>query len=88
MKTQTYSFILAVLALSLSGCVSTTDPNAPLSAVRTSPMGPEQHMVSCVDKPAYCADLANNLCPKGFDVTSNVVNEADHGRMTMIIKCY
>lgn len=27
------------------------------------------------------------LCPAGYDVTSNVTNAADHGRMTMIIRC-
>lgn len=85
MKRPLFLFIFALPLI--TACVSTTDPNAPLSAVRTSPMGPGQHMVSCVDKPAYCAELANKLCPKGFDVTSNVVNPADYGRMTMIIKC-
>lgn len=77
--------LFAVLAM--TGCVSTTDSNAFLSTVRSNPMGPNQYMVSCVDSPRYCANESNKLCPMGFDVTSNVVNPADYGRMTMIIKC-
>jgi hypothetical protein len=42
----------------------------------------------CVDSPSYCAHEANKLCPQGFDVTSNVTNAADYGRMTMTIKCH
>lgn len=76
-----------VISVALAGCVSTTDSSAFLSTVRSSPMGPNQYMVSCVDSPSYCANESNKLCPKGFDVTSNVVNPADYGRMTMIIKC-
>lgn len=72
----------------MAGCVSTTDPDAFLSTIRSNPMGPNQYMVSCVDSPKYCANESNRLCPKGFDVVSNVVNEADFGRMTMIIKCH
>ncbi len=45
-------------------------------------------MVSCVDSPQYCAAEANQVCPVGFDVASNVTNPADYGRMTMIIKCH
>lgn len=70
-----------------AGCISSTDPNAPLSRVRVSPMGPGQYMVSCVDSPQHCATQAVRLCPQGFDVTSNTANPADYGRMTMIIKC-
>lgn len=79
--------LVLIVATALGGCVSTTDPNASLSAVRLSPMGPGQYMITCVDSPMYCANLANKTCPQGFDVTSNVTNPADHGRMTMIIKC-
>jgi len=39
----------------LGGCVSTSDPNATLSAVRVYPMGPSQYMITCVDSPGYCA---------------------------------
>jgi len=74
--------------LFLGGCVSTNDPNAPLSAVRVYPMGPSQYMVTCVDSPGYCAQQANRSCPQGFDVTSNTTNPADYGRMTMTIKCH
>jgi len=77
-----------LIAALLSGCaISTTDPNAPMSAVRMSSMGPGQYMITCVDSPMYCAQLANKACPNGFDVKSNVTNSADFGRMTMIIKC-
>lgn len=88
MKTHTYLFYLAFLLVWLSGCVSTTDSSAFLSTVRSNPMGPSQYMVSCVDSPKYCANESNKLCPDGFDVNSNVVNPADYGRMTMIIKCH
>lgn len=86
------NFLLATLtaitiAASLAGCVSTTDSKAYFSAVRSTPMGPYQYMVSCVDSPRYCANESNKLCPQGFDVVSNVTNPADYGRMTMIIKC-
>jgi hypothetical protein len=71
----------------LSACISTNDSSAFLSTVRSTPMGPSQFMVACVDSPMYCAAEANKLCPQGFDVKSNVTNPADYGRMTMIIKC-
>ena len=77
----------AIFPLALMNCVSTTDPNAFFSTIRSEPMGPSQWMVSCVDSPKYCARESNRLCPGGFDVISNVTNEADYGRMTMIIKC-
>lgn len=86
MKVLTISGLVTVLLL--AGCVSTSDPNALLSTVRVNPMGPGQWMVSCVDSPQYCANQANASCPKGFDVTSNVTNPADYGRMTMIVKCH
>lgn len=78
---------LLVSLLMLAGCVSTNDPNAPFSAVRVTPMGKGQFMISCVDSPDYCAQQATQACPNGFDVTSNVTNPADYGRMTMTIKC-
>lgn len=78
--------IIAVLSL-LTGCVSTNDPNAPLSTVRVNAMGPNQWMISCIDSAQYCAEQANKHCPNGFDVVSHVTNAADYGRMTMIIKC-
>ena len=78
------AFLMATL---LAGCVSTTDSKAYFSTVRSTAMGPGQFMVSCVDSPSYCANESNKLCPNGFDVKSNVTNPADHGRMTMIIKC-
>lgn len=77
-----------VLALSQSGCVSATDSSATFSTVRSTPMGPSQYMVSCVDSPRYCAQESNKLCPSGFDVVNNVVNPADYGRMTMVVKCH
>lgn len=76
-----------ILTSLLAGCISTTDSKAPLSAVRSTPMGPNQFMVSCVDSPSYCAREATKLCPQGFDVSSSVTNPADYGRMTMTIKC-
>jgi hypothetical protein len=72
----------------LNACVSMTDSKAPFSAVRSTPMGPSQYMVTCVDSPMYCANESNKLCPQGFDVVSNVTNPADYGRMTMIVKCH
>jgi hypothetical protein len=78
--------LLILMSVSLSACVSSTDPTATFSRVRSSPMGPSQFMVSCVDSPQYCAGEANRLCPIGFDVVSNVANPGDFGRMTMIIK--
>lgn len=86
--TTTLATLAASLALAACVNVSTTDSKAPLSAVRSNPMGPGQYMVSCVDSPTYCANEANKLCPRGFDVSSNVTNAADYGRMTMIIKCH
>lgn len=80
--------ITIVATFVLAGCVSTSDSDALFSTVRSTAMGPDQYMVSCVDSPGYCAAESNKLCPLGFDVTSNVVNPADYGRMTMVIKCY
>jgi hypothetical protein len=77
-----------VLVVALAGCGGMRNPNAMFSAVRVNPMGPGQFMVSCVDSPGYCAGEANKRCPAGFDVTSNVVNPKDHGRMTMIVRCH
>ena len=79
---------LAAIILTLTGCISTTDPDAPLSAVRVAPMGPGQFMVTCVDSPLYCARMSNKTCPAGYDVVSNTSNPADYGRMTMIVKCH
>lgn len=87
MRTLTIAFCL-IVAFLLAACVSTTDSKAFLSTVRSTPMGPSQYMVSCVDSPVYCANESNKLCPQGFDVVSNVTNPADYGRMTMIIKCH
>lgn len=78
--------ILVTLAL-LAGCVSTNDPNATFSAVRAYPMGSDQVMITCVDSPKYCAEQAARSCPTGLDVVSNTANPADHGRMTMIVRC-
>lgn len=79
--------LFACTAPLLAACV-TNDSDALFSTVRSTPMGPGQHMVSCVDSPAYCAHESNRLCPEGFDVTSNTVNPSDYGRMTMIIRCF
>jgi hypothetical protein len=76
-----------IAALMLGGCVS-ADPDAMFSTVRAHPMGPDQFMITCVDSPRYCAEQAPKSCPSGFDVVSNSSNPADHGRMTMIIKCH
>lgn len=73
--------------LLLAGCVSTDDPNAPLSAVRVYEMAQDQYMITCVDSPGYCAEQAQRSCPAGFDVDSNTTNPRDFGRMTMIIRC-
>ena len=78
----------AIFLTLLPNCVSTTDSSALFSTIRSEPMGHSQWMVSCVDSPKYCARESNKLCPDGFDVISNVTNEADYGRMTMIIKCH
>jgi len=80
--------IVCAAALLLAGCVSTDNPDAPLSTVRVEPMGPQQFMISCVDSPRFCAQQAVRSCPNGFDVVSNVTNPADFGRMTMIVKCH
>lgn len=63
------------------------DPTVAFSPVRVAPMGPGQYMISCVDSPGYCAVQANRVCPAAYDVVSNVVNPADYGRMTMIVRC-
>jgi hypothetical protein len=78
--------IALAFCATLAGCAS-TDPNATFSAVRVYPMGPDQFMITCVDSPGYCANQAARSCPAGFDVTSNVTNPADYGRMTMTVKC-
>ncbi len=80
--------IITAIALtaSLSACAM-DDPNSTFSAVHVQRMGNNGYMISCVDSPAYCADQAGKVCPQGFDVTSNVTNPADFGRMTMTIKC-
>ena len=75
-----YFKIFTAAAFALSGCVMP-------SAVRVQPLGPKQFMVSCVDSPSFCAKAAVESCPEKFDVISNTVNEADYGRMTMIIRC-
>ena len=87
LKHMKLSIITAALisAASLAGCA---DSDAFFSPVRNYPMGHKQYMVTCVDSPGYCAREANKLCPQGFDVTSNVTNEADYGRMTMTINCH
>lgn len=80
--------IVVMAGIVLTGCISSNDPNATFSRVRVSSMGPGQYMISCVDGPGYCANQANRQCGStGYDVTSNVVNPADFGRMTMIIRC-
>ena len=78
---------LILILVFLTGCISTNDPNATLSAVRVYDMGPNQFMVTCVDSAGYCAEQARLSCPSGFDVVSNEVNAADYGRMTMIVRC-
>ena len=80
--------VMLFVTVLIAGCaVSTTDPDATMSAVRRTQMGEHQWMITCVDSPQYCASLANRTCPQGYDVTSNTVNPNDYGRMTMIIKC-
>lgn len=80
--------MLVAAALILTGCeVSTDDPTAQFSAVRVQELGPDQFLISCVDSPKYCAQQAVKQCPGKFDVVSNVVNPADFGRMTMVIRC-
>lgn len=78
---------LVVWSASLSGCVSSDNPNATFSRVRVSSLGSGQYMISCVDGAGYCAREATRLCPSGMDIVSNTVNPADYGRMTMIVKC-
>jgi hypothetical protein len=80
------SFACLIAASALFGCAM-NDPNAMFSAVRAYPMGTGQYMITCVDSPSFCASEAVNRCPSGFNVTSNTTNPADHGRMTMIIRC-
>ena len=80
-------YALPLAALSVVGLFGCNDPHAVFSNVRYQPMGPGQYMVSCVDGAANCARQANKLCPGAYDVTSNTVNPADYGRMTMIIRC-
>lgn len=75
-----YFKVFTAVAFALSGCVMP-------SAVRVEPLGPKQFMISCVDSPKFCAEEAVKACPDKFDVISNTVNEADYGRMTMIIRC-
>lgn len=77
----------AVASLLLSGCASSTDPNALGSRVRSTRMGPSHYMVSCVDSTSSCADRAASLCSQGFETLNNVFN-ADSGRMTMVVKCF
>jgi hypothetical protein len=72
-------FLTAAALSALSACG--------FSAVHSAPMGQAQYMVACVDSPFNCAREANRLCPSGYNVTSNTTNQADFGRMTMIIKC-
>lgn len=80
-------FLGIAACASLAACVSASDPNAFLSAVRAHDMGNGQFMITCVDSPRYCAEQAPRSCPGGFDVVSNSSNPADYGRMTMIIRC-
>lgn len=74
--------------LLLAACVSTTDPNATFSTIRSYPMGPGQFMVTCLESPSYCAHQANADCPSGFDVVSNTTESGDMPRMTMVVKCH
>ncbi len=79
--------LIALFSVIVAGCVSTSDPNAYLSAVRRIDMGNGQFMISCVDSPGYCANLARDTCPMGFD-TTNVTGQAiGNQRMTMVIRC-
>ncbi len=79
--------LLSLFCVIAVGCVSTSDPNAPLSAVRRADMGNGQFMISCVDSPGYCANLARDTCPAGFE-TSGITGQAiGNQRMTMIIRC-
>ena len=79
--------VLSAIAALRAGCVSTTDPDAQFSAVRRTDMGGGQFMVSCVDSPNYCGNLARQTCPAGFD-TSNITGQAiGNQRMTMVIRC-
>lgn len=75
-----YFKFFTACAVALSGCVMP-------SAVRVEPLGPKQFMITCVDSASFCAKQAVESCPGTFDVISNTVNEADYGRMTMIIRC-
>lgn len=81
------SLLAGAYCFALLGCVSTSDPNAPLSTVRAYDLGAGQHMITCVDSPRYCAEQVRRTCPAGSEVVSNTTNPADHGRMTMIIRC-
>lgn len=79
---------LLTALLTLCGCISTTDSKAMFSTVRSEPMGPDQYMVSCVNKPRYCAEESNKLCPQGLDVVSTTGSATSHDRLTMVIKCH
>jgi hypothetical protein len=82
-----WRIVAAAGLVALCGCSVPNDPNAAFSTVRVAPMGPGQYAVSCVDGVNNCVRQTNKLCPSGYDVTSNVVNPRDFGRMTMIIRC-
>ena len=62
----------AVVSLLLSGCASSSDPNAAGPRVRSMQMGSSQYMVSCANDTSFCAKRADRLCPQGFETLNNV----------------
>lgn len=82
-----YLFLMTLL---LSGCapaISTSDPDASLSAVRMRQLGDDRYMISCVDSNQYCTSLARNVCGE-YSVKSEWGNATAWGdRRTMIVKC-
>ena len=87
-------------AMVIAGCATGSpgsDRMAPLASVRPSSMAPppvrssamgrNKWMVSCLESPNYCTREATTLCGGAFMVLSNVTDPADYGRMTMVVRC-
>lgn len=79
--------ISVVVASALcSGCI-TNDSSGTFSRVRSRQTAPGKYIVACVDGQRYCLDEADKLCAAGYDIKINTTNNADYGRITMIIEC-
>ncbi|MEM7076653.1 MAG: hypothetical protein AAGA28_10745 [Pseudomonadota bacterium] len=87
LRPNSFAVCLAAALLALSGCVSTNDPLAPYSHVRTFHLIGTQNMVICGDGDQFCDEQAARTCPGGYDVLSKDKNDPETWRTSMVIRC-